>query len=83
MARCNKPSIIFIDEIDSIISKRSDSGEHEASRWLKTEILIQMDGINSDLNEDIFIIAATNNPWDLDFSFLRRIEKRILVNLPT
>lgn len=34
-----------------------------------------MDGIDSDMNEDVFVIAATNNPWDLDFSFLRRIEK--------
>ena len=76
LARCNRPATIFIDEIDSIITKRGLSNEHEASRRLKTELLIQMDGL--DFN-DIFVMVASNNPWDLDSSFLRRIEKRVFL----
>lgn len=50
--------------------------EHEASRRLKTELLIQMDGLCC---SDIFVMVASNNPWDLDSSFLRRIEKRVIL----
>ena len=70
------PSIIFIDEIDSILSKRSES-ENEATKRLKTEFLIQFDGLGSNTNAKLLVIAATNRPMDLDEALLRRLPKRI------
>ena len=70
------PSIIFIDEIDSILSKRSES-ENEATKRLKTEFLIQFDGLGSNPNARLLVIAATNRPMDLDEALLRRLPKRV------
>lgn len=83
VARELQPAIIFIDEIDSLLSERSQS-EHEASRRLKTEFLIQFDGLptgNSE-NERIVVMAATNRPQELDEAALRRFPKRVYVTLP-
>ena len=70
------PSIIFIDEIDSILSKRNES-ENEATKRLKTEFLIQFDGLGSNTNARLLVIAATNRPMDLDEALLRRLPKRV------
>lgn len=83
LARYHQPSTIFIDEVDSILSSRTGSGEHEASRRMKTELLIQLDGLIKSKNERVFLLAASNLPWDLDMALLRRLEKRILVPLPS
>lgn len=72
-----------MDEIDSILSSRSSTGEHEASRRMKTELLIQLDGLIKSKNERVFLLAASNLPWELDVALLRRLEKRILVTLPS
>jgi vacuolar protein-sorting-associated protein 4 len=80
LARKNSPSVIFIDEIDSICRSRSDE-ESESSRRVKTELLVQMDGFGS-INQGIMVLAATNTPWDLDEALLRRLEKRVYISLP-
>ena len=89
LARYHAPSTIFLDEIDSILSSRGgDNSEHEASRRMKTELLVQMDGLASKHLQDgsqagqVFVMAASNLPWDLDVAVLRRLEKRVLVPLP-
>ncbi|KAK6133590.1 hypothetical protein DH2020_032719 [Rehmannia glutinosa] len=88
LARHHAPSTIFLDEIDAIISQRGEGrSEHEASRPIlneKTENLwskLQMDGLTK-TDELVFVLAATNLPWELDAAMLRRLEKRILVPLP-
>ena len=82
LARYHQPSTIFVDEVDSILSSRTGSGEHEASRRMKTELLIQLDGLIKSKGERVFLLAASNLPWELDMALLRRLEKRILVPLP-
>lgn len=83
LARHHQPSTIFIDELDSLMGARGGGdGEHEGSRRMKTELLIQMDGLLRDTQDQVFLLAASNLPWDLDSAMLRRLEKRILVDLP-
>ena len=76
MARSNLPAIIFIDEIDSLCGSRSE-GENDATRRIKTEFLVQMQGVGH--NEDgLLVLGATNIPWELDPAIRRRFERRIL-----
>jgi SpoVK/Ycf46/Vps4 family AAA+-type ATPase len=95
MAQALVPSIVFLDEVDALLSSRKES-DHEASRRLKTEFMVQMDGIRSQSNDDqqqqqqqqqqhsqhVLVIACTNCPWDVDSAILRRFPRRILVPLP-
>ncbi|XP_030754492.1 spastin isoform X3 [Sitophilus oryzae] len=82
IARELQPSIIFIDEVDSLLSERSNN-EHEASRRLKTEFLVEFDGLPSNPdNERVLVMAATNRPQELDEAALRRFTKRVYVTLP-
>lgn len=80
LAREKKPSIIFIDEVDSLCGNRSD-GENEASRRVKTEFLVQMQGVGND-DKGVLVLGATNLPWALDPAIRRRFEKRIYIPLP-
>jgi spastin len=80
LANAHEPSIIFIDEIDSMLTARSTS-ENESARRLKTEFLVQFDGVNSGTGS-LLVIGATNRPFDLDEAALRRMTKRIYIGLP-
>jgi len=80
MARENKPSIVFIDEVDALCGPRGE-GESEASRRIKTELLIQMDGVGKD-SQGILILGATNIPWNLDSAIRRRFQRRVHISLP-
>jgi len=70
MARESKPSIIFIDELDALCGPRGE-GESEASRRIKTEMLVQMDGVGNDTS-GVLVLGATNLPWQLDGAIRRR-----------
>uniref|UniRef100_A0ACD5T6S6 Uncharacterized protein n=1 Tax=Avena sativa TaxID=4498 RepID=A0ACD5T6S6_AVESA len=77
------PTIIFIDEVDSMLGQRARCGEHEAMRKIKNEFMSHWDGIMSKSGERILVLAATNRPFDLDEAIIRRFERRIMVGLPT
>ncbi|CAG9463251.1 unnamed protein product [Pedinophyceae sp. YPF-701] len=81
-AQDRSPSVVFIDEIDSLLSARS-SNEHEANRKLKTEFLVQMDGLLGEGDARVFVLGATNRPWDLDEAVRRRMPKKIYIPLPS
>ncbi|XP_017086180.1 katanin p60 ATPase-containing subunit A-like 2 [Drosophila eugracilis] len=81
MAAKRAPSVIFLDEIESLTSKRDRSTDHESSKRFKNELLQLLDGMEHTLN-GVFVLASTNLPWDIDEAFLRRFEKKLLVQLP-
>lgn len=82
VASCRQPAVIFIDEIDSLLSQRKSDGEHESSRRLKTQFLIEMEGCGSG-NDQLLLIGATNRPQELDEAARRRLSKRLYIPLPS
>ena len=81
LVRCFRPSVVFLDEVDSILSTRGGAAEGESSRRLKTQFLTEFDGVGKN-NDSVLFIAATNLPYDLDSAVLRRFPKRVFVDLP-
>lgn len=81
LARENAPSIIFIDEVDSLCSTRGDN-ESEAARRIKTQLMIEMQGVNSNADARVLMLGATNLPYNLDQAIRRRFDKRIYIPLP-
>ncbi|KAG6397094.1 hypothetical protein SASPL_143256 [Salvia splendens] len=77
------PTIIFVDEVDSMLGQRNKSGEHEAMRKIKNEFMTHWDGLLTNPGERILVLAATNRPFDLDEAIIRRFERRIMVGLPS
>uniref|UniRef100_A0A3Q7J8Q7 AAA+ ATPase domain-containing protein n=1 Tax=Solanum lycopersicum TaxID=4081 RepID=A0A3Q7J8Q7_SOLLC len=84
LARAHAPTMIFIDDIDSLCSVRGSATEHETSRRLMAELLVQIDGLNnsnSTSGKMVTLLAATNFPGNLDEE-LSRLEKWIYIPLP-
>jgi len=71
MAREKKPAIIFIDEIDSLCGARGEGSESESARRIKTEFLVQMQGVGTS-SDGLLVLAATNTPWTIDPAMRRR-----------
>jgi SpoVK/Ycf46/Vps4 family AAA+-type ATPase len=82
VARHLSPAVIFVDEIDSLLSARKSDGEHESSRRMKTEFLVQMDGLGGGENDRLLLIGATNRPQELDDGARRRMPKQLYIPLP-
>ncbi|KAG2310430.1 hypothetical protein Bca52824_021987 [Brassica carinata] len=73
------PTIIFVDEVDSMLGQRTRVG----TRTMKNEFMSHWDGLMTKPGEGILVLAATNRPFDLDEAIIRRFERRIMVGLPS
>ncbi|KAL3944615.1 MAG: hypothetical protein SGBAC_001327 [Bacillariaceae sp.] len=81
VAAYRQPAVVFIDEIDSLLTQRKAS-ENEASRRIKTEFLVQLDGTGTTGQGRVLVIGATNRPQELDEAARRRFTKRLYIPLP-
>jgi len=82
LARLKAPSLIFMDEIDSIATKRGEGSESGGERRVKTQLLSEIQGLKSTHDKPLLVLGATNRPWDIDNAMLSRFEKRVQVPLP-
>ncbi|KAJ3862484.1 hypothetical protein EV359DRAFT_45080 [Lentinula novae-zelandiae] len=85
LARKIAPCVIFLDEIDALFSARMsarESGSSFAHRGIITEFMQEMDGLKTSRDDNVIVIGATNRPFDLDDAVLRRLPRRLLVDLP-
>ncbi|KAI0511827.1 hypothetical protein KFK09_012459 [Dendrobium nobile] len=76
------PSVVFVDEVDSMLGRRENPGEHEAMRKMKNEFMVNWDGLRTKDKERVIVLGATNRPFDLDEAVIRRLPRRLMVNLP-
>jgi SpoVK/Ycf46/Vps4 family AAA+-type ATPase len=83
VARANAPCVIFLDEVDAIGQKRSQM-RNSAARGTVNQLLTEMDGISAGANEGVYILGATNHPWDVDVALRRpgRFDRMVLVLPP-
>lgn len=82
VARLKAPSLIFMDEIDSVATKRGEGSESGGERRVKTQLLSEIQGLKSTHDKILLVLGATNRPWDIDNAMLSRFEKRVHVPLP-
>ncbi|KAF8078024.1 hypothetical protein FPV67DRAFT_1557446 [Lyophyllum atratum] len=85
LARRLSPCVVFLDEIDALFGARMsarESGGAFAHRGVITEFMQEMDGLKSSKEDSVIVIGATNRPFDLDDAVLRRLPRRLLVDLP-
>ncbi|MFX1501590.1 MAG: AAA family ATPase [Promethearchaeota archaeon] len=82
VARMKAPSLIFMDEIDSVATKRGEGSESGGERRVKTQLLSEIQGLKSTHDKPLLVLGATNRPWDIDNAMLSRFEKRVHVPLP-
>ncbi|KAH9856997.1 AAA-domain-containing protein [Lenzites betulinus] len=84
LARRLSPCVVFIDELDALFGARlsRESGNSLAHRGVITEFMQEMDGLKSSKESNVIVIGATNRPFDLDDAVLRRLPRRLLVDLP-
>lgn len=85
LARRLSPCVVFLDEIDALFGARMsarESGGAFAHRGIITEFMQEMDGLRSSKDDGVIVIGATNRPFDLDDAVLRRLPRRLLVDLP-
>jgi vacuolar protein-sorting-associated protein 4 len=82
VARIKAPSLIFMDEIDSVATKRGQGHEGGGERRLKTQLLSEIQGVKSGSKKPLLVLGATNRPWDIDMAMLSRFEKKVYVPLP-
>jgi katanin p60 ATPase-containing subunit A1 len=80
-ARKSQPSLIFMDEFDSIMISR-DSGLQESTRRVVGQLLMEIEGFNTRHEDKIILISATNKPWDLDDAMVSRFQRKVYVPLP-
>ncbi|XP_047316627.1 uncharacterized protein LOC124920228 isoform X2 [Impatiens glandulifera] len=76
------PSVVFVDEVDSMLGRRENPSEHEAMRKMKNEFMTNWDGLRTKDKERVLVLAATNRPFDLDEAVIRRLPRRLMINLP-
>ncbi|KAJ3016449.1 hypothetical protein HKX48_004024 [Thoreauomyces humboldtii] len=81
LARKLKPCVVFLDEIDAVFGRRNGNGDQTSRREIVNEFMSEWDGVTGD-NRGIIIVGATNRPFDLDDAILRRMPRRIMVDLP-
>ncbi|ESK96837.1 hypothetical protein Moror_6415 [Moniliophthora roreri MCA 2997] len=87
LARRLSPCVVFLDEIDALFGARASARESSgggaiAHRGIITEFMQEMDGLKTSREDNVIVIGATNRPFDLDDAILRRLPRRLLVDLP-
>ena len=82
VARIKAPSLIFMDEIDSVATRRGEGHEGGGERRVKTQLLSEIQGMKSTYDKPLLVLGATNRPWDIDTAMLSRFEKKVYVPLP-
>lgn len=86
LARRLSPCVVFLDEIDALFVARTSAGRESGSamahRGVITQFMQEMDGLKTSKDDRVIVIGATNRPFDLDDAVLRRLPRRLLVDLP-